>query len=391
MTEAGRAGQFTVAVMGFGRLLRQAGLPIGPDRIITALEALTVTGVARRDEVHSALAAALLGCKADRALFDQAFQLYWRDTALTADPGANPAETPVAPLDPELNRRLAEALRSAGLPRPMVERRRADLSLTFSADETLATRDFADMTTAELAAAEQALRALPVWLTTRLERRLRPGGRRGAIDIRAMVRRSAQHLGEPIPLIHRKRAENPPPVVFICDISGSMDRYARMVLVFAHQLMAAQDRVSCFLFGTRLTNATPVLRQRDIDVALTAAGRLAPDWGGGTRIGESLSDFNRLWSRRVLARGGIVLLITDGLDRGKTEQLAAEMARLKRSCSRLIWLNPLLRWDDFEPRAAGIRAILPHVEAMRPVHTLNSLADLLASLRLTPLRLRETA
>jgi uncharacterized protein with von Willebrand factor type A (vWA) domain len=179
-----------------------------------------------------------------------------------------------------------------------------------------------------------------------------------------------------IPLRFRERRTRRPPIVVLCDISGSMGRYSRMLLHFIHRAAAGHDRFQAFLFGTRLTNATRPLRNRDVDEALAELTGAVADWSGGTRIGACLAEFNRLWSRRVLGQGAIVLLITDGIDREGGEGLAAEMARLHRSCRRLIWLNPLLRWQFYEPKAMGARAILPYVDEFRPVHNLESLADL---------------
>ena len=186
--------------------------------------------------------------------------------------------------------------------------------------------------------------------------------------------------GEVMDIERRTRVVRPPPLVVLCDISGSMARYAQILLHFVHAVANDRDRVSVFLFGTRLSNITRQLRHRDPEVAFQMVANIVPDWSGGTRIGDSLAAFNRLWSRRVLAQGAVVLLMSDGLDRGEADGLSAEMARLHRSARRLIWLNPLLRWDGFQPRSQGIRAILPHVDEFRPVHSLASLRDLVTLL-----------
>jgi len=210
-------------------------------------------------------------------------------------------------------------------------------------------------------------------------RRTRPAAR-GELDRARTVRAALRGGGELIELARRARIERPPAIVALCDISGSMGRYSEMLLRFLHALLARRQRGHVFLFATRLSNVTRTLHDRDIDAALARCGREVSDWASGTRLGASLHEFNRTWSRRVLAQGAVVLLVTDGLDREDTTELAAEAARLRRSCRRLIWLNPLLRYAGFEPRAAGVRALLPNVDEHRAVHDLNSLAALARAL-----------
>jgi uncharacterized protein with von Willebrand factor type A (vWA) domain len=209
-----------------------------------------------------------------------------------------------------------------------------------------------------------------------------PHGRRP--DLRATLRRSLRRGGEIEKVLMRSRRDRAPDLVALCDISGSMSVYSRMLMHFLHAVTWAPERgwgkVSVFTFGTRLTNVTRALSQKDPDMALAAAGRDAQDWEGGTRIGEALRRFNVDWSRRVLGQGAVVLLITDGLERGDTSLLETEVERLRLSCRQIIWLNPLLRWDGFEPKAAGIRAILPHVSSFHACHSLASLDDLSAAL-----------
>jgi hypothetical protein len=200
------------------------------------------------------------------------------------------------------------------------------------------------------------------------------------IDIRRTLRASMKGGGDFIDLRFIGPKTRPPPLVALLDISGSMSQYSRIFLHFLHALTDARKRVSSFLFGTRLTNVTRALRERDPDDALSACSAAVPDWSGGTRIASSLRAFNKLWARRVLAQGAIVLVITDGLERDADETLAFEMDRLHRSCRRLIWLNPLLRFEGFEARARGIKAMLPHVDEMRPIHNLESMAGLVAAL-----------
>ena len=203
------------------------------------------------------------------------------------------------------------------------------------------------------------------------------------------MQKSLRGGGDGIDLQYRKRKTRPPPLVVLCDISGSMERYARMLLHFMHALTSDRDRVSTFLFGTRLTNVTRFLRDKEVDRALAKIGSKVEDWSGGTRIGASLEDFNRYWSRRVLGQGAVVLLITDGLDREAAAGVEEQMERLHRSCRRLIWLNPLLRYDAFEPKSSGARAILPHVDDFRPVHNLDSLSELAGALSATDVSLQK--
>ncbi|HZD05979.1 MAG TPA: VWA domain-containing protein, partial [Longimicrobiales bacterium] len=209
--------------------------------------------------------------------------------------------------------------------------------------------------------------------------------RGGRLDLRATLRGSLRGGGYPTRLVWRRRIERPPAVVVLCDISGSMDVYSRMALHFLHRLGSGSSRVFTFLFGTRLTHVTRILRRRDVDEALAVVGRSVEDWAGGTRIGRCLETFNRVWSRRVLGQGAVVLLISDGLDRGDLELLGRQMEHLRKSCRRLIWLNPLLRYREFEPRAGGVRRILPWVDDFRPVHDLESLEGLARALQAGPI------
>ncbi|MGY4803817.1 vWA domain-containing protein, partial [Teichococcus aerofrigidensis] len=280
---------------------------------------------------------------------------------------------------------LAEALGGAAPPAqpPPPAERRIDASLTVSASEALQTMDFEAMGAAEIAAARQEIRRLTLPLDARPTRRFRPdpAGRRA--DLRATIRASLRQGGEILELRRIRRVVRPPPLVVICDISGSMARYAQVLMHFQHAVTSDRDRVASFLFGTRLTNITRALRHRDPEAAFQMVSHMVPDWSGGTRIGEALELFNRQWSRRVLGQGAVVLLITDGLERGgeaDLAKLAAATERLRNSCRRLIWLNPLLRFSGFQPRSQGIRTMLPLVHEHRPVHNLESLRALVRTL-----------
>lgn len=370
-------------LMFFGRTLRAAGLPVGPGRILEAIRAVEAVGIGSREDFYWALHATLVDRREQRELFDQAFHLFWRNPQLL--------ERMIAALLPslrtegeeargkELSRRLAEALRSeragAGMERDAEEQIEIDAVMTWSDREILRKMDFEKMSGAEVAAARRAIAEMRLPIMEVPTRRFRPdpGGRR--IDMRATLR-TALRSGGGIPLRRREPRRRHPPLVILCDISGSMSRYSRLVLHFMHAVTNDRDRVSTFLFGTRLTNITRLLRHRDVDVALEKVAATVEDWSGGTRIGKCLAEFNRVWSRRVLGQGALVLFITDGLDRDAAEGLSREMERLHKSCRRLIWLNPLLRYAGYEPKSQGARAILPHVDELRPVHNLESLADL---------------
>jgi hypothetical protein len=250
-----------------------------------------------------------------------------------------------------------------------------DMTLTFSADEQLRAMDFEAMCAAEIAAARAAIRRMRLVLEETPTRRFRPAPTGHRWDAPATLRRALKR-GELLEIARKRRRTRPPPLVALCDISGSMTSYAQILLHFLHAVANARSRVHVFLFGTRLTNITRQLRNRDPEVAFELVGRAVPDWSGGTRIGEALATFNQAWARRVLGQGAVVLLITDGLDRDGGRDLSHQMERLKKSCRRLVWLNPLLRYEGFAPKSLGIRAMLPFVDEFRPVHNLNSLADL---------------
>jgi hypothetical protein len=376
-------GRLADNVVLFARVLRAAGLPIGTGQALDAVRAVVAVGPGDRRDFHAALAATLTNRRDQRPVFDQAFHMFWRNPRLRERmmrmllpeidvESATPGETQA--ID-----RVAEAMR-AGLDRPPSEPRaeeiEVDAALTWSAREMLQVKDFEAMSIAELAEAKRAIRAMRHVFADVPTRRLVPDPRGRWLDGRASLRATARAGGDVIALNRRATGTRPPNVVVLCDISGSMERYARVLLHFVHGLTNDRARVFSFVFGTRLTNITRALRHRDVDVAVSRASGQVVDWSGGTRIGHCLADFNRLWSRRVLGGAATVLFISDGLDRDAGEAVGPEIARLHRSCRRLIWLNPLLRWEGFEPKSLGIRAILPHVDSFLPVHNLRSLEDL---------------
>ncbi|MGH6629172.1 MAG: vWA domain-containing protein, partial [Burkholderiales bacterium] len=358
--------------MHFGRLLRAAGLPVGPDRVLDALDALQVAGVERREDFYWTLASVFLGRRDQFDLYDQAFRVFWRDPRHALRMRHLPevrGRIPRQSREPELSARLVQALTAQRDPSPAgaaANRVEFDARLTFSAHEALRTIDFESMTNEELAAARAAVAGFRVRLPELPTRRHVPDPRGARIDPRASLHASLRSGGATIPLCRRSLKRRAPPLVALADVSGSMSRYTRMFLHFVHALARDCDRVSVFTFGTRLTNVTRQLRHRDADAALARVARAVRDWSGGTRIGACLREFNRNWSRRLHGEGAVVLLISDGLDREGAEDLARQMERLHKSCRRLIWLNPLLRFPEFEAKPAGIRAMLPHVDAFLP-------------------------
>ncbi len=378
-------------VMHFARVLRRAGLPVGTDKVVDAVRALALAGVESRADWHATLCALFLTRHEQQPVFDQAFDVFWQDPALEEKMQAlllPKVGGRAPPPDEALGPRVAEALlpRRAPLSRPREapDEIAVDASLTFSAEERLRRVDFDRMTAAEWAQATRLATRLALPVPPVRTRRHRPDPRGSSIDLAATCRRMARQAGELLAVQRRRRRERPPPVVALCDISGSMHRYSRLFLHFLHALARAHPRTSVFLFGTRLTNVTRPLRGRDVDDAVARASAAATDWAGGTRIGSCLREFNWRWSRRVLGQGACVLLVTDGLDRDDGADLATEMGRLARSCRRLLWLNPLLRYEGFRPVASGIQAMLPHADAFLPVHDLESLADLARALAAPP-------
>ena len=381
--ERERTGRLAENIVYFARALRAAGIPVGPGAVLDALEALKVAGVGTREDFYWTLHAVFVKRHEHSVLFDQAFRIFFRRRGYLDQLLAMMLpQAPAAPQAPQAGAtRVHEAL-FAGLDDKLQKEREVELDarLTVSDREVLQRKDFAQMTAAEIAAAKDAMKRLVLPLAELRTRRLTPHRHGHVIDLRRTLRASMKGGGDFIDLRFIGPKTRSPPLVALLDISGSMSQYSRTFLHFLHALTDARKRVSTFLFGTRLTNATRALRERDPDDALAACSAAVPDWSGGTRIASSLRAFNKLWARRVLAQGAIVLLITDGLERDADETLAFEMDRLHRSSRRLIWLNPLLRFEGFEARARGIKAMLPHVDEMRPIHNLESMAGLVAAL-----------
>ncbi len=393
MNQAAEPDRLAANVMHFARLLRRAGLPVGPAETIAAQEALTHIDLGSRTEARTALRTAMIHRHEHQDVFDQAFALFWRDPSAAEQAAAMAlldAQKPPKPeKPPPAARRVAEAFASKkDKPQPPKEEPPVvDMTMTVSEQERLQQMDFEAMGAAEIAEAKREIRRLVLPLDLRRTRRKRPDAGGPITDLRRTIRASLRQGGEITGIARSRRITRPPPLVVLCDISGSMSRYAQVLLHFLHAVTNDRDRVSVFLFGTRLSNVTRQLKARDPEVAFQMVAHAVPDWSGGTRIGEAVASFNHLWAKRVLGQGAVVLLITDGLDRDGAHGLAENMERLHKSCTRLVWLNPLLRWSGFEPKSQGIRAMLPHVDEFRPVHNLASLRALIESLsRPAPLK-----
>ncbi|RIK96164.1 MAG: VWA domain-containing protein [Proteobacteria bacterium] len=378
------SGLIAANIVGFARGLRAAGLPVGPGAVLDALAALRLIDIGRRDEVYTTLQSIFVTRREHMLIFAQAFDLFFRvaeEWKHLLESIPLPAEAQKPP--PAAARRVQEAF-SASKARERGETIEETVRLSVSDREVLQRKDFAQMSAAEIAevTAEVARMRLPqAELTTR---RFRPDRRGHRLDLRRTLRESLRSGGEIVDVSRLGRRTRPAPIVALLDISGSMSEYTRLFLHFLHAVTDARKRVSVFLFGTRLTNVTRPLRMRDPDEALAACSAAVEDWAGGTRIATSLQTFNKLWARRVLGQGAIVLLISDGLEREADQRLAFEMDRLHRSCRRLIWLNPLLRFEGFEPKAQGIKMMLPHVDEFRTVHNLKSIKSLIEALSAAP-------
>lgn len=375
----------------FARALRKAGLPIGTGRVVDAIRAVQAAGFTEKQDFYWTLHACFVNRPEHRTVFAQVFRLYWRDPRylehmmsmmLPAIRGVQEERKADA-----AEKRAAEALLD-GVERDLPEvaeqeeetELEIDASQTASSEERLRSLDFEQMSTAEIAQAKRMLSRLALPVKPIESRRGQSSHLGHRIDRAGTLRAAMRQGGELRDIAKLKPKPRWPNLVVLCDISGSMSQYSRVVLHFLHAVSNAKGagwaKVHAFTFGTRLTNITRHLQQRDVDAALAAAGAEAQDWEGGTRIGECLHAFNRDWSRRVMGQGAVVLLISDGLDRGDPEALGKEVERLHLSARRLIWLNPLLRWDGFAPKAQGVAAMLPHVDSFRAGHSIASLEDL---------------
>ena len=379
-------------LMLFGETLRRLGLDFGSGNMLDLVRATETIPIGRRQDFRAAARCLLVHRKQDFPLFDDAFQIFWRRPAhgiSTRDLRSmgeerryrNPQVGAPVTGDDEGGDLVGDA--PEGMPG-------IDMSQTFSAREVLRQKDFADYTPGEIAQARSMIAELSWDLGRRRTRRTQVGDG-DSLDWRRTFRDNLKYGGELLELSHRQPREKTRPLVLICDVSGSMERYTRLLLHFIHTIAGDLGRVEAFLFATRLTRITRYLNYRGIDQAVNEVGRAVPDWAGGTRIGEAIKSFNYIWARRTLGNGPVVLIISDGWDRGEPELLSREMSRLQRSCHRLIWLNPLLGSPNYQPLTQGIRAALPYVDDFLPVHNLSSLESLARHLNSLPPRKQPAA
>ncbi|WP_043097248.1 vWA domain-containing protein [Kallotenue papyrolyticum] len=367
------SGHLRDQFLAFGRLLRQFGVAVDPGQMLDLLAALELINIGRREDVYLTCRAILVRRREDLPVFDEAWRFFF---------AMQRQGLPLGPALPdermqfvELPRRLMRARDTAPAERPRDEQQEIEIQLSYSQIEQLRHKDFAHFTADELDQARALLAQLGYRMALRTTRRWRAG--RGAqIDPRRSLRHALRSGGELVQLLARQRRQRQRPLVVLCDISGSMDRYSRILIQFVHTLSAGLHNVETFVFGTRLTRITRQLAFKDVDEAVDAVSAVVCDWGGGTRIGEAMRCFNFEWGRRVLGRGALVLIISDGWDRGDPELLGQEMARLQRTAYRLIWLNPLLGMPGYAPLTRGMQAALPYVDEFLPVHNLASLEQL---------------
>lgn len=387
-------------IIDFTRMLWEMGLDIGPGRVLEVVDGLPLVNLGSRREFYHYLKSNLVSRHEQEAIFDAAFAWFWRrpDQPLTAPPPelqAAPQRKRSAAALPPSRQREEDERNAKRTPQPearlrhpasrLRDARRKAEELTeeseerlgvFSAEEALRRKDFEEFTWDEMREARELMAKMRWKLGMRQTRRLRPAKHGASLDLRRTFRRSLRAGGEPVSLARRERRRKPRPLVIICDISGSMSLYSRLLLHFIHTVSNGREHVETFVFATRLTRITRQLARRDVDAAVQEVTKTVQDWSGGTRIGESLRTFNYRWARRTLGRGAVVLIISDGWDRGDTKLLAQEMERLQRNCHRLIWLNPLLGQQDYKPVTAGMRAALPYIDDFLPAHSLDSLIAL---------------
>lgn len=378
-------GKMADNVIGFARALRAAGLPVGPGAVIDALNAVQLIEIGNRDDLYGTLEAIFVKRREHILIFAQAFALFFRaeeEWQHMLDSIPLPDHAKKKP--PPASRRVQEAMAPQTTRDLPSAEEQQELRLSVSDREILQKKDFAQMSAAEIAEVTRAIAKMKLPQAELRTRRTRPDKRGLKLDLRRTLRASLRTGGDIVDIRKLGLIDKPAPIVALLDISGSMSEYTRLFLHFLHAITDDRKRVSTFLFGTRLTNVTRALRARDPDEALASCSSSVEDWAGGTRIATSLHSFNKLWARCVLGQGAIVLLISDGLEREADSKLAFEMDRLHRSCRRLIWLNPLLRYSGFEPRAQGIKMMLPHVDEFRPVHNLTSMRTLIEALSALP-------
>lgn len=371
------ASSLPARLVQFGRLLRGAGLPVSSQQIVDLAQALTLIDLARADDFYFTLRSFLVHSAGERALFDRLFELFWLgQTGLPAETSERRSSSQL--LSPWRNERQpADHGEPDGDDGPAGEEQDPLAVSAYSPAERLRRKEFHDYDEDDAAAARAVLLNL-LWRmeTRRTRRRIRSNKRGAELDLPRSIQRNMRRGGEIVELSWQRRQRKPRPLVVLCDISGSMERYSRLFLFLMFGLVRERARVEVFVFGTRLTRITPALRQADLDTAMRRAGGLVLDWSGGTRIGEALKAFNSQWARRGVGRGAAALIISDGWDRGDQELLDKEIRRLRRGVHRLIWLNPLAGSPSWQPLVRGLQTVLPHVDEMLPLHNLESVATL---------------
>jgi uncharacterized protein with von Willebrand factor type A (vWA) domain len=364
-------GAFVRHVVTFGRVLREAGLEVGPGRISDALAGLDRVDIGMHDDVYWTLRTTLVSRADDIETFDRAFAAWF--LRLPSPPALRSGKPQ------ESRRRSSQRVArtdEAGPDRGGDE----PTPVGWSAHEVLREKDFAAMTPAEFAEAARAMREVAAARPLRRSRRLRPHARGRTVDLRRLARRSLARGGDPIEQTFRRRIEVARKLVVLCDVSGSMEAYTRALLLFLHAAVGSGRQVEVFAFGTRLTRLTDDFRTRDPERALDAATGRVVDWAGGTRIGASLKTFNDVWGRRALARGAAVVIVSDGWEREDVALVDREMARLHRAAYAIVWVNPLKGNPDYQPLAGGMRAALPYVDRFLSGHNLASLEKLATAL-----------
>ena len=374
-------GRIAENILNFSRILRSAGLSVGPPEVLDAIRSLSLVGFSEREDLYWLLFSNFVKKSEQRKIFDQAFHIFWKNPKIIERMMS--AMLPIVRVEnndaEQISRRVSEAMTPVAQQFDNENESGSeiefDASFTFSNDEVLQEKDFEQMSQDEIEEAKKAIQELKLPISNVRTRRYRSSDRGHKIDLRRTLK-GVLREPETMPLAFKINSLRHPPIVILCDISGSMDQYSRMFLHFMHAVTNDRERTHCFTFGTRLTNISRHLRRRDVDLALDNASQSVKDWSGGTRIGYCLKQFNNQWSRRVLAQGAVCILVTDGLDRDQSDGLEKEMDRLNKSVKRLIWLNPLLRYEGFEPKAQGIRKMLPYVDDFKSAHNIKSLSEL---------------
>ena len=374
-------GRIAENILNFSRILRSAGLSVGPPEVLDAIRSLSLVGFSEREDLYWLLFSNFVKKSEQRKIFDQAFHIFWKNPKIIERMMSE--LLPVVRVEnndaEQISRRVSEAM--APVAQQFDNENESgseiefDASFTFSNDEVLQEKDFEQMSQDEIEEAKKAIQELKLPISNVRTRRYRSSDRGHKIDLRRTLK-GVLREPETMPLAFKINRSRHPPIVILCDISGSMDQYSRMFLHFMHAVTNDRGRTHCFTFGTRLTNISRHLQRKDVDLALDNASQSVKDWSGGTRIGYCLKQFNNQWSRRVLAQGAVCILVTDGLDRDQSDGLEKEMDRLNKSVKRLIWLNPLLRYEGFEPKAQGIRKMLPYVDDFKSAHNIKSLSEL---------------